>query len=413
MASPLEALGRPLVFEVTDDDGAGLDAPAPRLGQAHRARMRALDTMQKEALVTRTGAGGTWRLASDEGEYFDGDDVAPAPLALLTAGMVCSYATAVRALAAERGVDLGEFTLAQDSYYTVSGSLLAGTMRGGALSPDLAARVAGDRGVDAATLRDLVEAATERSPVHGILTGEHPSRFALSRDGRRIERGDDADQGDAVAPPDGAAEAPDPFAVVDRDAPERDPPLLVRTGDSIEDRPAAETAPLGDYGPEAPRTDDRTLRVRANCSVAADGAKTVEMLFDNPAATIFELRSDAPPGRGGQGRAPDAASLVAAGVGFCFMTQAARYAEESADEELTDLRIVQDTHLSAGGPSDGKRSDDAGAGRAAPVETHVSVATPAGDAFAREVLDAAAEMCFAHALFGTPLDDPTVSVGVD
>jgi len=397
MTSPLEALGYPLFFRVGDAGGAALDAPEPRLGQSHRARFRALDTMQKEALVTGGVSGATWRLASDEGEYFDGADVAPAPLALFATGAVCAYATAIRAVADERGVDVRDLALDLDCYFTVSGSLLRGTMSGGALPFDLDVRLDGD--ADESALRDLVATATRRSPIRGVVTGEHPSAFALSVDGEAVETGREAGL-DVPVPP----ERPDPFEVVGRDAVERDPPLVVRTGESIADRPDAATRPLREYGADVPQTDDRTLRVRATCAVDDDGRKRVDAMFDTPAATIFELRSDEPEGRGGRGRAPDAATYLAAGVGFCFMTQAARYAER-ADVEVTDLRLVQDLHL-----SDAVGAATDGPGRAAPVQTHASIRTPGGAPAARDVLDAAEEMCFAHALFGTPLDPPSVEV---
>lgn len=84
MATPLQQLGYPLFFNVDRHGETDLDAPSPRLDQAQRARVRSLASMQKEALVTSSVSGNTWRLASDEGEYLDGDDVAPCPLAFMT-----------------------------------------------------------------------------------------------------------------------------------------------------------------------------------------------------------------------------------------------------------------------------------------------------------------------------------------
>jgi len=101
LTSPLEALGYPLFFPVGDADDLDLEAPAPRLDQAQRTRVRSLEGMQKEALVTSSLTGTTWRLASDEGPYLDGDDVAPCPLAFMTTGMVSAFANEVLALAEE------------------------------------------------------------------------------------------------------------------------------------------------------------------------------------------------------------------------------------------------------------------------------------------------------------------------
>ena len=186
MSTPLEALGYPLGFEV--GDRTDLDAPPVRLDQAQRTRIRAVSGMQKEALVTDTASGTTWRLVSDEGEYLDGADVAPAPLAFLTTGMVSSFATELRELADRRDVDLGELTLRQDNYYTMNGSALRGTMTAGALPVELDIEFDGDADED--VVADLAETAVRTSPVNGLLTEVQESVFTLSVDGREVDTGD-------------------------------------------------------------------------------------------------------------------------------------------------------------------------------------------------------------------------------
>jgi hypothetical protein len=116
--SPLIACGKPLFFKVADPDRLGLRAPPARRGQAVRAAARSLSLMQKEALVASSRTGAIWRLASDEGAYLMGDDVAPCPLAFFTAGMVASTMTEVLALARRRHVTLPPLRLVQDNYYT-------------------------------------------------------------------------------------------------------------------------------------------------------------------------------------------------------------------------------------------------------------------------------------------------------
>ena len=106
---------------------------------------------------------------------------------------------------------------------------------------------------------------------------------------------------------------------------------------------------------------------------------------------------------GGSGSAPDAASYMAAGIAFCFMTQQGRYAS-IVKKDLSAYRVVQDLHLSSG-----VSGGDAGIGVADAVETHVYVETAEDDAFARQSLDMAEQTCFLHALCRTPLE-PTVSI---
>ena len=106
---------------------------------------------------------------------------------------------------------------------------------------------------------------------------------------------------------------------------------------------------------------------------------------------------------GGAGSAPDAASYMAAGIAFCFMTQQGRYAS-IMKKDLSAYRVVQDLHVSSG-----VSGGDVGVGVADAVETHVYVETADGDAFARQSLDMAEQTCFLHALCRTPLE-PTVSI---
>ena len=110
---------------------------------------------------------------------------------------------------------------------------------------------------------------------------------------------------------------------------------------------------------------------------------------------------DEAPENGGGGRAPDAQSYIAAGLGFCFMTQFGRYAK-IVRRELSQYDIAQDLHFSAGG---------GGAGAADPAETHVYLQTGAGDDFARAALDMGERTCFLHALCRTDLQVETASGG--
>ena len=101
---------------------------------------------------------------------------------------------------------------------------------------------------------------------------------------------------------------------------------------------------------------------------------------------------------GGQGRAPDAASYISAGIGFCFMTQLGRYAK-IAKKDLSDYRVLQDTHFSLGGAT----ANTGEAGSADPVETHVDLVSEEDDAFAQTALAMSEQTCFLHALCRTDI----------
>ena len=131
---------------------------------------------------------------------------------------------------------------------------------------------------------------------------------------------------------------------------------------------------------------------------SADGIKEIEQHLYSPHGSIFRFLSEEAPQAGGQGRAPDAASFISAGIAFCFMTQFGRMASmEKLD--LPHYSVVQDTHFSLGGASGGTGR----AGTADPVETHVHLQTDEGDDVARDMLDVSEQTCFLHAFCRTDL----------
>ncbi|MBW3667278.1 MAG: OsmC family peroxiredoxin, partial [Actinobacteria bacterium] len=148
---------RPPFFPIANAEGIGLVAPEDRLGVPVRTWARALAGMQKEALVVNGATGRAWRLVSDEGPYLDGHDRAPCPLCTFIAGMVSSYMSEITALASEHEVGLRDIRLTLDTFYSMEGSALKGTMIGGAGPPRLVAEIAADADED--TVARLVEDA--------------------------------------------------------------------------------------------------------------------------------------------------------------------------------------------------------------------------------------------------------------
>ena len=382
-ANPLKNSGKPLFFRVA---GGATAAPAVRLEDALRLSVRSLSVMQKEALVSSARTGATWRLASDEGAYLAGLDEAPCPLAFLSTGMVSAYMTEILVLARLRAIHIDRIRLVQDNYYTMRGSARLGTMQGGAKDVRLTAQISSAASRD--SLARLVQDACAMSPVAGLLRGIKKSLFTLTHNGREIMLGQALPLGRAPEPDPGdstfecAQPAPGAWAgLVRRDGPTPEAEHTVtRANDSL----AAE--------------QDRLLHVRVICTVDDDGVKHVEQRLYNPHGSVFHFLSDEAPINGGRGLAPDAASYISAGIGFCFMTQLGRYAK-IVKRDLHEYRIVQDTHFSA---SRGSNGNDA-PGAAEPVETHVYLTSNEDDDFARTALDMGERTCFLHALCRTDL----------
>jgi organic hydroperoxide reductase OsmC/OhrA len=342
--------------------------------------------MQKEALVVSGRTGTVWRLASDEGAYLDGDDIAPCPLSFLTTGMVCSYMEEILALAVQRGIEIARIELIQDNYYTMKGSALKGSMTGGAKDVELEARI--ESPADRESLTRLLHDATQASPLNGLMAREHQSLFSLTRNGASVAcRRVASSPGHAVP-----AIADDDFDCATPASGDWSD-LIVRNGMT----PKTEET-TGFAGSSLAEHQDRTLHIRGICALRPDGIKEVEQQLFNPHGSIFHYKCDEPPENGGQGRAPDAATYISAGIAFCFMTQLGRYAK-IANKDLHDYRVVQDTHFSLGGASGGTGF----AGEADAVETHVHLSTSEPLSFAQDALDMSEQTCFLHALCRTNL----------
>lgn len=372
------ASGNAPFFRVANADELGLTAPDNRKGDAVRTIVRSLSGFQKEALVTSARSGQTWRLVSDEGAYLSGHDAAPCPLAFLTTGMVSAYMNEITALAAEQGVELRKLRLIQNNYYTMQGSMRQRTMVGGALPVELEVEVECD--LDDAALQELLMNAVHASPLNGLMRGQLPSLFTLTKNGAQIETGQARALAADVTP------VPAPGAI---EMTQGDLKLIERFGMSPEKAVAkgtkAAASSLSDH-------QDRTLNPAGICILREDGVKEIEQHLYSPHGSIFRFLSDE------EGRAPDAVSYISAGIAFCFMTQFGRMASmEKLD--LPEYAIVQDTHFSLGGASGGTGK----AGEADPVETHVHLTTTEDDDVARDMLDVSEQTCFLHAFCRTDL----------
>jgi hypothetical protein len=370
--NPLADCGLPRFFAVSDEPAAR--PPSVAGIDTVRFSGRSLAGMQKEAVVS-TSAGGAWRLASDEGAYLNGLDEAPCPLAFMTAGMAASFMHAIQGGLAEAGIDHRGVRLVQDNYYTMHGSIPRRTMTGGAKPVELEIEIDTDR--EPEDLSPVVTNAVAAAPVSGLIRQVLRNTFTLTVNGR-----ESAGETPLRA---GGRPRPDPRSLFDAVVPAgRAPePLVARAGMTpLTDEATSHAG--SSFAPE----QHRTLHLRGVCTVRPDGMKVIEQHLYNPHGSIFRFLSDEAPINGGGGRAPEACAYLAAGIGFCFMTQLGRFAT-IVGKRLDGYRIVQDAGFTAG--------------HASPVETHVFLDTPEGDEFAREMVGLGERTCFLHALCRTGL----------
>lgn len=370
----------PAFFKVANAEVVGIQAPKNRKGDALRTWVRSFSGFQKEALVRSAKTGDTWRFVSDEGPYLNGHDAACCPLAFLSCGMVASFMNEIIALAGQQGVEIRKLKLSQDNYYTMKGSMPKRTMVGGAENIELLVEI--DCDLDDASLNEFLVNATYASPLNGLMRGQIESLFKLAKNGVELPTAKALEMNSPILPDPG-----DHFAKAEPGDNASD--LMSKVGLTPKKEVAKGTATGSSSLSDE---QDRRLNIGAVAELRADGIKQIQQMQYSPYGTSFMLLSSE------DGRAPDANTLISAGIGFCFMTQFGRFVS-MLKLDLPDYRIVQDTHFSLGGASGGTGK----AGEADPIETHVYLQTSESDETAQEMLDISEKTCFLHAFCKTDL----------
>jgi organic hydroperoxide reductase OsmC/OhrA len=289
--------------------------------------------------------------------------------------MAASYMNEITALAKIRGIEIRKLKLIQDNYYTMTGSMMKRTMVGGAENIELQVEI--DCDLDDAALQQFLVDATYASPLNGLMRGQ-----IESKNGAELPTGQALELGGPLFPDPG-----DHFATAEP-APS-DLEYMWKVG------PTPKKEVSGGTATNASSLSDeqnRRLNIGAVAVLREDGIKEIQQMQYSPYGTSFKLLSSE------DGRAPDATTLISAGIGFCFMTQFGRFVS-MLKLDLPDYRIVQDTHFSLGGASGGTGK----AGEADPIETHVYLETSEPDATAQEMLDISEKTCFLHAFCKTDL----------
>lgn len=384
--------GLPLFFRFQNQSRYGFNTPENRNGQTIRSWVRSLSVMQKEAVVLSPGSEDLWRLSSDEGPYLKGFDSAPCPLAFFTTGLAASWMSETMSLARMRGIPVDDIVLVVDSFYSMKGSALQGTMQGGALTPRLEAFV--DSSASDQLLAELFHDAVRASPVCALIREPLQSLFTLTVNGASVA----------------TARVPALRESGDLDSDVSFGQLGPATAEDMGSRPVRKLTSVesrrnvaGGYATSLAPSQDRGLHIRGTCRLRPDGTKEIRQELFSPLGSSFLFLSDEARASGGAGKAPDAASYAAAGIAFCFMTQLGRYAS-IVKQELPDYRVIQDVHFSQGSAGDGVSGAGGVEGRCDAVETHLHLHGPVETEFARTLLDMGEQTCFLHALCRTALD---------
>lgn len=370
----IDSLGYSLVYitEIDADNPPGLS----QNGIALRTEARALEGMQKEALVYYGPSGVVWRLVSDEGPYLNGTDLAPFPLAFYTTGMALSFVEELLKHADEAGIEIKDYRLTQDNYYTMEGSAIRGDMLGGALPVEINIEIDSDASKDDA--QNLINLAKQTSPAQVYMEEKLSNTFALCCNGDQVLVSDvnPSPKNNLFIEPSAKMDAAEPL---DQATYMKDIITKLESADTVFNVD-------GGVGSSLKDSQRRTLHVRGLVTPRPDGLKEVKIQLFKPLGSTFRFLSDTSTSDGGAERAPSSLVYLAAGVGFCFMTQIGRYTN-IMKHDISAYSIVQDTVFEIA-------SDHA---KAESVDTHVFLDTGEPDGNSQKTLYMSERTCFLHA----------------
>lgn len=379
----------PIAYRVTpailSDERLGRD---PRLVHL-RTRTRALEGMQKEAIVEYGPTGTLWRLMCDEGPWLNGTDLAPFPLAFFTAGLAATIMSDFLGEAADRGISIDHLELRQDNFFTMEGSAVKGTMAAGVDPIRLAITASGD--THAAELEDIATVALEDRSATALSLREFlPSRFSIELNGKLL-----AWPGEIARAVQTLADPVDLFERLPKET-------AAASSEAIIHKDESAPTPKSEGAVGLQSNQKRIVHVHTEGRLRADGLKEIGVQCIKPAGSRFVFLSDDATDTGGQERAPCGLTYLSAGVAFCFMTQLGRYAQ-IAKQDLKGYRIVQETCFAHG------RSYEPAA---MPVDTFVCLDSGNPESDNLTLVHMGEQTCYLHAAFRNPVDiDLRVDVG--
>jgi len=376
----IQSIGHPLVFKV-DQGSTALEVPPHKNDEiAIRLKARALEGMQKEAVVHHGPSNTIWRMVCDEGPYLNGTDLAPFPLAFYAAGMAFSFLSEIVRHAETYGVKLKSLSLIQDNFYTMEGSAIRGDMTAGALPTEITITISADAPIK--TIQNILQLAETSSPPQAYMRDLLNNAFALSFNSQELD----------VSPVNPSSvplhNEPDPHfdSVMPIDQTEYLPDIITKFS-AAEVKHGVE----GGAGSSLRSEQKRTLHVHTEGLLREDGLKEVEIRLIKPIGSAFKFISDE-----SSQEAPPSLAYLSAGVGFCYMTQLGRYAN-IVKLGLNSYSIVQDNVFTM----DGSVRDENLRTSAKSVVTHLFVKLEGSDQDAKRLLKMGEQTCFLHAAMRT------------
>lgn len=379
----IESSLHPLIFKIDNHETLACAHNADEGRIAIRTMTRALEGMQKEAIVYDSFSDVAWRMVCDEGPWLNGTDLSSFPLGFFSAGMIATLASEIMALANQRNVNIQDLKIIQDTRYSMEGSAIKRTMTGSALPIETEVNIKSD--ATKSKIEALVCDALAASPADAVMRSKLSSQFKITKNGQ------DIDVGEAI--PSRMSNSRDPAELFNQITPSASStfaPDITRKLEGADTSGESQGQAVGMASEQK-----RLLEVRAVLTIRDDGLKSIQVQCIKPeGGSVFNFLSDEPECFGGQGRAPTGLQYLSAGVSFCFMTQLGRFAG-IVKQDLQSYGIVQDTVFSLPGASANLDK----AATAEPVDTHVFITSSEDDDVVRTLVDMGEQTCYLHACY--------------
>jgi len=349
-------------------------ASAPAGFERIWAAFEPMDLMQKRGQIARPHTGEIWQLLCDEGAGLGGTDWAPPPLAYFAAGLASSVTGSIVEQLADRSIAAEAVTVALDNNYSLRGSLLRGTMEGKGHDADVAVAIEVDR-LSSKDRLSLVLQALSGGLAGYLMKSVFASEFGLVANGASVPLNLPECQLDV-----------DASVLPTMPLEPSEEPIVGKAFLQPENTPFEAGTGVG-----ADAVQDRQIKVSAVARPGHGGSIKTQAGIGRPHASVYDIRGahDA-----GASDAPSSACLIAAGIGFCFMTQLGRYAE-AMKRSVEDYRMIQAIDIPLLG-ADGSHTPVIG--------TKLFLNQDRADPdFARDLAHSAKHTCFLHSTLQTSL----------
>ena len=375
----------PLAFKASASSSVGLKANEPNDRLCLRTATRAMSGMQKEAMVNYGPTGTTWRLACDEGPWLEGTNLAPFPLGFFNAGLLASYMSEFLTHAKRAEIEVDNFELMVDNFYSMEGSLLRGTMVGSA--HPVQATFSADTSASNSELQQLAHLAVASSPADAMLRNSIHSVFSLNHNGSALPvtgvATSSANPMNGIPVEFSKAEPSEPSVIAD---------VNLKRLDGLDSLGGEQMGTQSNSAVGLVDSQKRIVHVRGVGTMRPDGLKELKVACFQPVGSVFQFLSDDSAAVGGQERAPCGLAYLSAGLSFCFMTQLGRYARV-AKHNMQSYQILQDTSFSVPAALNDKEiipTPEA-------VDTHVFVDNEENSEKTQTLLQMSEQTCYLHA----------------